>query len=130
MSTPGEHVVADGVNRLLDDYRLRCAWFLRNDYHPTNLEARLRVLDCVERHGDREGFTWDADRRPSEAEGFRVRVLRERRAFIEAEVRTSADGVRMLCQAAPDELRAALAEGGRLIFHPGRIRGALPQILA
>lgn len=39
--------------------------------------------------------TWDADRRLLEAEGLVVRVLRERRAFIEAEVRAGADGVRM-----------------------------------
>jgi hypothetical protein len=39
--------------------------------------------------------TWDADRRLLEAEGFGVHVLRERRAFVEAEVRSGADGVRM-----------------------------------
>jgi hypothetical protein len=63
MSTPGEHVVGEGVNRLLDEYRLRCAWFLRPDYYPTSLEARLRVLDYVERHGDREGFRRAAELR-------------------------------------------------------------------
>lgn len=63
MSTLGQETVADGVNRLLDDYRLRCAWFLRSDYYPTNLEGRLRVLDYVERHGDREGFRRAAELR-------------------------------------------------------------------
>lgn len=63
MSTPGKHEVADGVNRLLDDYRLQCAWFLRPDYYPTSVEARLRVLDYVERHGDRDGFRRAAELR-------------------------------------------------------------------
>ena len=39
--------------------------------------------------------TWDADRRLLEAEGFLVHVLRERRAFVEAEVRSGAEAVRM-----------------------------------
>ena len=63
MSTPGQEAIADGVNRLLDDYRVQCAWFLRGDYYPMNLEARLRVLDHVERHGDREGFRRAAELR-------------------------------------------------------------------
>jgi len=63
MSMVGQEAIADGVNRLLDDYRLRCAWFLRSDYYPTNLEARLRVLDYVERRGDREGFRRAAELR-------------------------------------------------------------------
>ena len=63
MSTPGEHVVGEGVNRLLDEYRLRCAWFLRPGDYPTTLEARLRVFDYVDKHGDREGFRRAAELR-------------------------------------------------------------------
>ena len=63
MSTLDHEAVADDVNRLLDEYRLRCAWFLRPDYYPTSVDARLRVLDYVERHGDRDGFRRAAELR-------------------------------------------------------------------
>jgi hypothetical protein len=40
----------------VDDCRDRCLWFLRRDYYPeTNVEAE-RVLDAIERHGDRDAF--------------------------------------------------------------------------
>lgn len=38
--------------RLVDDYRSRCLWFLREDYYPENASASERVLDLIERHGD------------------------------------------------------------------------------
>ena len=41
------------VRRLVDDYRDRCLWFLRQDYYPARPAEILRVLDQVERHGDR-----------------------------------------------------------------------------
>jgi hypothetical protein len=44
--------IAEAVNRLVDDYRLRCLWYLREDYYPTTDEERRRVLDAIERHGD------------------------------------------------------------------------------
>jgi len=47
---------AEEINRLVDEYRVRCLWFLRPDYYPSTLEARLRVLDYIERHGDLEAF--------------------------------------------------------------------------
>jgi hypothetical protein len=43
-------------NRLVDEYRSRCLWFLRPDYYPTSDEDRLRVLGYIERHGDRAAF--------------------------------------------------------------------------
>ena len=39
---------------LVDDYRTRCLWFLRADYYPATREERLRVLDYVQRYGDRD----------------------------------------------------------------------------
>jgi hypothetical protein len=48
--------VAEAVNRLIDEYRIRCLWFLRPDYYPSTPEERLRVLGHIERHGDREAF--------------------------------------------------------------------------
>ncbi len=52
----GEGTVAEAVDRLVDEYRLRCLWFLRPDYYPSMLEERLRVLGYIERHGDLEAF--------------------------------------------------------------------------
>lgn len=48
--------VAEAVNRLMDEYRLRCLWFLRGDYYPTTDDERQRVLDYIQRHGDRRAF--------------------------------------------------------------------------
>ncbi len=44
------------VDRLVDEYRVRCLWFLRPDYYPATLGERLRTLGYIERHGDREAF--------------------------------------------------------------------------
>jgi len=46
----------DALNRLIDDYRDRCLWFLRPDYHPTTLVERYRALDLIVRYGDLEAF--------------------------------------------------------------------------
>jgi hypothetical protein len=44
------------LRELVDEYRDRCLWFLRRDYYPaTNAEAH-RVLDAIQRYGDRDGF--------------------------------------------------------------------------
>ncbi len=48
--------VTETVNRLVDEFRVRCLWFLRPEYYPATLEERLRVLVYIERHGDREAF--------------------------------------------------------------------------
>ena len=48
--------VAEAVNRLVEEYRVRCLWFLRPDYYPSTREERLRVLGHIERHGDRQAF--------------------------------------------------------------------------
>ena len=44
------------VDALVEEYRLRCLWFLRADYRPASDEERLRVLQEIEKHGDREAF--------------------------------------------------------------------------
>lgn len=58
MGTTGidEKAVAEAVNRLVDEYRVQCLWFLRRDYYPSTLEERLRALGYIERRGDREAF--------------------------------------------------------------------------
>lgn len=44
------------VDRLVDDHRITCLWFLWPDYHPTTNAERIRVLEHIERHGDLEAF--------------------------------------------------------------------------
>lgn len=44
------------LHALVDDYRARCLWFLRQDYYPESLAEAIRVLDAIERHGDVAGF--------------------------------------------------------------------------
>ena len=44
------------LRELVDAYRSRCLWFLRRDYHPATVAEAERVLDAIQRHGDREAF--------------------------------------------------------------------------
>ena len=44
------------LRALMDEYRSRCLWFLRGDYYPSTDEEWLRVLEQIERHGDREAY--------------------------------------------------------------------------
>lgn len=44
------------VNALVDEYRTSCLWFLRADYYPASDEQRARVLDYIQRHGDRRAY--------------------------------------------------------------------------
>ncbi len=48
--------VAQEVDRLVDEYRSRCLWFLRSDYYPASDRDRLRLLGYIERYGDRAAF--------------------------------------------------------------------------
>ena len=41
---------------LIGRYRLRCLWFLAEDFVPTTHEQAIQVLEYIERYGDREGF--------------------------------------------------------------------------
>ena len=42
--------------RLVDDYRARCLWFLREDYYPETLTECERVLSLIAQHGDQQAF--------------------------------------------------------------------------
>jgi hypothetical protein len=44
------------VHDLVDEYRTRCLWFLRDDYYPQTPAEACRVLESIERHGDRAAF--------------------------------------------------------------------------
>ena len=90
----------DPIRRLVDDYRTRCLWFLREDYYPTTAAERERVLRLIEQYGDLKAF-----RRVAE-----LRTWRSRRFT-----------------GSPIALAEALAADG-VVFHPGRLGGALPQL--
>ena len=62
MSSPPQDL-ARAVDRLVDRYRVECLWFLREDYYPASDEERLRVLEYVERYGDREAWKAAAELR-------------------------------------------------------------------
>jgi len=42
--------------QLVEEYRTRCLWFLREDYCPTSASERDDVLRAIERHGDLAAF--------------------------------------------------------------------------
>ena len=44
------------IEDLVEKYRDQCLWFLRQDFIPRSHEEILRVLDLIERYGDRAGF--------------------------------------------------------------------------
>ena len=44
------------LDRLVQDYRTRCLWFLRPDFKPRTSAEVLSVLRHIENHGDRAGF--------------------------------------------------------------------------
>ena len=49
-------VVMRQVDALVDEYRVRCLWFLREDYYPETRAEACRVLDQIEGHGDLTAF--------------------------------------------------------------------------
>ena len=53
---PSHATLAADIDRLVEEQRSACLWFLRPDYHPSTDEERLRVLESIERHGDRDAF--------------------------------------------------------------------------
>ena len=48
--------IAQQVAELVERYRSRCLWFLAEDFVPETSEQAVRVLEYIERYGDREGF--------------------------------------------------------------------------
>jgi hypothetical protein len=48
--------IAAAVDRLVDEQRVACLWFMRPDYYPSTHEERARVLAQIERHGDLDAF--------------------------------------------------------------------------
>ena len=48
--------VMQNVRALVDEYRARCLWFLREDYYPRTPAEACGVLESIERHGDAAAF--------------------------------------------------------------------------
>lgn len=48
--------IDEQVAALVEEYRDRCLWFLRPNYLPTTPEETRRVLELIERYGDRACF--------------------------------------------------------------------------
>ena len=46
----------DTIRRLVDDYRVQCLWFLREDYYPSTAAECERVLRLIELRGDLQAF--------------------------------------------------------------------------
>lgn len=53
--------IDEAVRRLVDDYRERCLWFLRENYYPVGSEEILQTLHYIEQHGDRQSFVRAAE---------------------------------------------------------------------
>lgn len=49
-------LLRDRVGPLVERHRARCLWFLAEGYVPDTPEAALKVLDYIERYGDRQAF--------------------------------------------------------------------------
>jgi hypothetical protein len=51
-----EATVMHEVDRLVDEVRVSCLWFLRPDYRPATTAERVRILQLIERHADRATY--------------------------------------------------------------------------
>lgn len=49
------------LRTLVDAYRVRCLWSFRPDFYPETPGEAHRVLDAIERHGDRAAFIKSAE---------------------------------------------------------------------
>lgn len=55
--------IEEEVDRLVDECRSTCLWFLRPDYYPKDDRQRDRVLERIQRGGDRAAFQRAAELR-------------------------------------------------------------------
>jgi hypothetical protein len=44
------------LTSLVDDYRIRCLWFLKIDYYPQCEQEIRNTLNYIRRYGDSEAF--------------------------------------------------------------------------
>ncbi|KAA0254529.1 hypothetical protein FBQ97_17055 [Acidobacteria bacterium ACD] len=57
------HELEKEIDRLVDECRSSCLWFLRPDYYPSDDTQRDRVLLRIEQNGDRATFQRAAELR-------------------------------------------------------------------
>lgn len=55
--------IEEEVDRLVDECRSTCLWYLRPDYYPKDDRQRDRVLERIQRGGDRAAFQRAAELR-------------------------------------------------------------------
>lgn len=48
--------VEAALRLLVDEYRARCLWFLRDDYYPRTASERERILTQIAERGDLQAF--------------------------------------------------------------------------
>ena len=53
---PDERELVADADRLIEEHRVSCLWFMRPDYRPSTNEERVRALEHIERHGDLDTF--------------------------------------------------------------------------
>jgi hypothetical protein len=49
--------IMKAVHRLVEDNRLQCLWFMKEDYLPASAPEADRALAEIEMHGDRQAWT-------------------------------------------------------------------------
>ncbi len=54
--TPDPEAVDAEIDRLVDANRVQCLWSAPKRYYPKSDEARLSVLDTIQRYGNRDAF--------------------------------------------------------------------------
>lgn len=48
--------IYEEISRLMDLYRPQCLWFLKTDVTPNDPDSAARILDYIERYGDRSAY--------------------------------------------------------------------------
>ena len=51
----GDALVAEAL-RFIEEQRVRCLWFIRRDYRPTDRDGLVRLLGHIERRGDLKAY--------------------------------------------------------------------------
>jgi hypothetical protein len=56
-------MIEEEIDRLVDEHRTSCLWYLRPDFYPEDDLQRDRVLERIQRSGDRTAFQKAAELR-------------------------------------------------------------------
>jgi hypothetical protein len=44
------------INRFIDEQRIVCLWYMREDYYPSTKKEKISVLRKIQSHGNLEAF--------------------------------------------------------------------------